>query len=158
MSTPTAVFASARDPALVLASAPAPAPAQDQAQSQAPVQDQCPQAALLRLPQLPRITCFACRAMTSFLFTTASSIVSLVMVAVSCTMSVRSLAEAVAKFAMASTCNPGLWWRYVPHRRGHPSRFESIGATPCGWSQKTLRDGGVFCIPPPACSAPDNQP
>ena len=46
----------------------------------------------------------------SFLFTIAVYTVILVTLAVSCVMDVRSLAVAVAKFAMLSTV---FWWRYL---------------------------------------------
>ena len=62
----------------------------------------CLRAALSRSPQLPRIARFACRVITIFSFTVASSVVSLVTVAVSYVVAARSLAMAVAKFTMVS--------------------------------------------------------
>ena len=58
---------------------------------------------------LLKIERLAYRAKTSLFFTVESSVVSLATVDVSCAISLRSLALAVAKFEMASTV---YWWRY----------------------------------------------
>ena len=64
---------------------------------------------LLRPPRLPRLARFAWRETKSFFFTIARSVVSLVTMAVSCTMAARSLAVVVARFVIASTVS---CWRY----------------------------------------------
>ena len=71
--------------------------------------DPCPQTVLLRPPRPPQLAVSVRRATIIFALTVASYIVSLVTVAVSCAMAVRSLTVAVAKFVMASTVS---FWRY----------------------------------------------
>ena len=53
---------------------------------------------------------FSWRARTSFAFTVTNSVMSLAAVAVGCTMVVRSVTVAVAKFPMASTVS---YWSYL---------------------------------------------
>ena len=69
----------------------------------------CPRAALLCPPRLLQIAHIVLRSTIGFLFTIASSVVSLEMVAVSFAMDARSLAMAVARFSNASTIS---CWMY----------------------------------------------
>ena len=102
MGEPVPVFAVA--PATATIPAPVPAPASS------PAPAPLPRVVLLRPPWLPRLACLHWRAMTRLLFTVAIYVVSLATVVVSCMMTVRSLAVAVARFAMSSTV---YCWRYL---------------------------------------------
>ena len=93
------VIVGALAPVLDAASASAP----DPVPAPAPAPSPCLQVVLLRPHQLPRLARFDWRAMKIFLFTVARSVMSLMTVAVSCVMAARSLAVAIARFAMAST-------------------------------------------------------
>ena len=77
--------------------------------SPAPDPSPRPRLVLSLPPWLPHLARFVWRATTSFLFTVARSVASLATVAVSCAMAERSLAVAVAKFAMVYTVS---CWRY----------------------------------------------
>ena len=109
-----------------------------------------PQMVMLRPPRPPWTTQFIWRATTIFGFTARIYVMSLATVAISCAMLAQSLAVAVAKFVMASNVSywryplSGLRWRCEWNRRGHPSRFEAKGATPCGRRQKHFDTGKCF--------------